>query len=145
MKKSTQLTCNRPSDSWQKGKKSELEKMAKGRGQGERAKEPLFLLLLSSLPRRRFQGKSFFMWGRGGGDEKRAPLKTPAWEVSYSLSLLRSSKLFHVCFPPFSISRHCPLSTIHCPLRLEKACSQWARELFPMPMQGIYRCPFRSI
>ena len=54
MKECTYLTCNRPSDSRENGKKSELEKMAKRRGQGERAKEPLFLLLLSpsySLPR----------------------------------------------------------------------------------------------
>ena len=54
MKECTYLTCNRPSDSWENGKKSELEKMATGRSQGERAKEPLFLLLLFSsysLPR----------------------------------------------------------------------------------------------
>ena len=41
---------NRPSDSWEKAKKSELEKMAKGRGYGERAKDPpeTLSLLLSS-------------------------------------------------------------------------------------------------
>ena len=32
MKECTYLTCNRPSDSWEKAKKSELEKKAKGRG-----------------------------------------------------------------------------------------------------------------
>ena len=58
MKEYTQLTCNRPSDSWEKAKKSE----------GERAKDP---------------------------------------------PTLRPLTLFHVCFPPFSISRHCPLSTVH--------------------------------
>ena len=31
MKECTSLTCNRPSDSWEKAKKSELEKMTKGR------------------------------------------------------------------------------------------------------------------
>ena len=31
MKECTSLTCNRPSDSWEKAKKSELEKMASGR------------------------------------------------------------------------------------------------------------------
>ena len=48
MKECTQLTCNRPSDSWENAKKSELEKMAKGRGQGERAKDPPTLSLLLS-------------------------------------------------------------------------------------------------
>ena len=48
MKECTQLTYNRPSDSWENGKESELEKLAKGRGQGQRATKPLFLLLLSS-------------------------------------------------------------------------------------------------
>ena len=57
---------------------------------------------------------------KGQGQEERA--KGPP----YSLPLT----LFHVCFPPFPISRHCPLSTIHCPLRLEQASSQWAREFF---------------
>ena len=65
MKECTSLTCNRPSDSWEKAKKSELEKMASGRDQRERAKDPSTLTL------------------------------------------------FHVCFPPFPISRHCPLSTVH--------------------------------
>ena len=31
MKECTKLTCNRPSESWEKAKKSKLEKMAKGR------------------------------------------------------------------------------------------------------------------
>ena len=48
MKECTYLTCNRPSNSWEKAKKSELEKMAKGRGQGERAKGPPTLSLLLS-------------------------------------------------------------------------------------------------
>ena len=48
MKECTYLTCNRPSDSWEKAKKSEVEKMAKGRGQGERAKDPRILSLLLS-------------------------------------------------------------------------------------------------
>ena len=75
MKECTYLTCNRPSDSWENGKKSELEKMAKRRRQGEREKLNLF-------------------------------------SFSHSLPLT----LFYVCFPPFSIPRHYPLSTIHCPL-----------------------------
>ena len=40
---------------------------------------------------------------KGQGQEERA--KGPP----YSLPLT----LFHVCFPPFPISRHCPLSTVH--------------------------------
>ena len=48
MKECTYLTCNRPSDSLEKAKKSELEKIAKGRGQGERAKDPPTLSLLLS-------------------------------------------------------------------------------------------------
>ena len=49
MKECTYLTCNRPSDSWENAKTSELEKMAKGRGWGKRAKDPpTFSLLLSS-------------------------------------------------------------------------------------------------
>ena len=44
MKECTYLTCNRPSDSWENGKKSELEKMAKG-GVWERGRK---VLLLSS-------------------------------------------------------------------------------------------------
>ena len=75
MKECTYLTCKRPSDSWENGKKSELEKMAKRRRQGEREKLNLF-------------------------------------SFSHSLPL----NLFYVCFPPFSIPRHYPLSTIHCPL-----------------------------
>ena len=54
MKECTYLTCNRRSDSWENGKKSELEKITKGRGQGEGAKEPLSRHLLSlsyCLPR----------------------------------------------------------------------------------------------
>ena len=54
MKECTYLTCNRRSDSWENGKKSELEKITKGRGQGEGAKEPLSRHLLSPsycLPR----------------------------------------------------------------------------------------------
>ena len=43
-----QLICNRPSDSWENAKKGELEKMAKGQGQGERAKGPPTLSLLLS-------------------------------------------------------------------------------------------------
>ena len=51
MKECTWLSCNRPSESWEKPKKSELEKMAKGRGWGERAKDPpnLSLLLTSTF------------------------------------------------------------------------------------------------
>ena len=48
MKECTYLTCNRPSNSWENQRKSELEKMAKGRGQGERAKGPPTLSLLLS-------------------------------------------------------------------------------------------------
>ena len=56
MKECTQLTCNRPSDSWKKlmKKKVSQKKVAKGRGQGKGAKEPLFPHLLSpsySFPR----------------------------------------------------------------------------------------------
>ena len=76
MKECTYLTCNRPSDSWENGKKSELEKMAKRRRYiRERGRKNLF-------------------------------------SFSHSLPLT----LFYVCFPPFSIPRHYPLSTIHCPL-----------------------------
>ena len=49
MKECTQLTSNRPSDSWEKAKKSELEKMATGRGQEERAKDPPTLRPLTLL------------------------------------------------------------------------------------------------
>ena len=83
MKECKQLTCNRPSDSWENAMKSELEKMAKGRGQeeGERTSfnPPTLSLLLSS-----------------------------------TFVFLRS---------PFR-------ATVHCPLRLEQASSQWAREFF---------------
>ena len=58
--------------------------------------------------------------------------------------------LFHVCFPPFPISRHCPLSTIHYPLSTvhyawNRLVHSGPESFFPMVMQGIYRCPFRSI
>ena len=71
MKECTYLTCNRPSDSWENAKKSELQKMAKGRV-GERGRKNIF-------------------------------------SSSHSLPLT----LFHFCFPPFSIWRRCPLSTVH--------------------------------
>ena len=61
--------------------------MAKGLGQGERAKGPPILSLL----------------------------------LSSTFVFLRS---------PFRATVHYPLSTIHCPLRLEQASSQWAREFF---------------
>ena len=89
MKECTKLTCNRPSESWEKAKKSKLEKMAKGRERRERGRKILL--------------------------------------ISPSYSLLR---LF--C----SIPHFVPLSTIHCPLRLEQASLRWAREFFPIPMQG---------
>ena len=66
MNECTQLTCNRPSDSWGKSK----EKLARKNGEGA---------------------------GLGREGER----------SSYSLPFT----LFHVCFPPFPISRHCPLST----------------------------------
>ena len=49
MKECTYLTCNRRSDSWENGKKSELEKITKGR-RGERTSfpPPTLSLLLSS-------------------------------------------------------------------------------------------------
>ena len=43
--------------------------------------------------------------GRGWGERGRKNL----FSSSYSLPLT----LFHFCFPPFSIWRHCPLSTVH--------------------------------
>ena len=43
--------------------------------------------------------------GRGWGERGRKNL----FSSSYSLPLT----FFHFCFPPFSIWRHCPLSTVH--------------------------------
>ena len=93
MKECTYLTCNRPSNSWEKAKKKWARKNGEGAGLGREGERS-----------------------------------------SYSLPLT----LFNVCFPPFPISRHCPLP-------LEQASSKWARQFFPVPMQVIYRCPFRSI
>ena len=75
--------------------------------------------------------------------EKRVPLKAPAWEVTYSLPLT----LFQALPRLFSSVLHfAPLSTIHTVhYALNRLVhSAWARQFFPMPMQGIYRCPFRS-
>ena len=48
MKECTYLTCNRPSDSWENAEKKGARKHGEGRGQGERAKDPLTLSLLLS-------------------------------------------------------------------------------------------------
>ena len=59
---------NRPSDSWENSKKSGLEKMAKGRGQGLRAKAPptLSLLLFSTFVflRSLFCATVHYAWNR---------------------------------------------------------------------------------
>ena len=59
---------------------------------------------------------------KGRGQEERA--KGPP-----TLSLLLSST-FVFLRSPFRATIHYPLSTVHCPLRLEQASSQWAREFF---------------
>ena len=49
MKECTLLTCNRPSDRWEKAKKSELEKWRKG-GVRERERKNLFYYFYFPLP-----------------------------------------------------------------------------------------------
>ena len=58
--------------------------------------------------------------GRGQGEGAKGPP---------TLSLLLSST-FVFLRSPFRATVYYPLSTIHCPLRLEQASSQWAREFF---------------
>ena len=89
MKECTLLTCNRPSDRWEKAKKRE-------RGQK--------ILLLSAL-------------------------------------LLSSPFVFFRS--PFRVTVHYPLSTIH--YAWNRLVDSGPDNFLLMPMQGIYRCPFRSI
>ena len=58
-------------------------------------------------------------------------------------STLRPLTLFPVCFLPFPISRHCPLSTIY--YGWNRLVDSGPNSFLLMPMQGIYRCPFRRI
>ena len=71
----------------------------------------------------------------GKGKEKGERAKDP--------STLRPLTLFPVCFLPFPTSRHCPLSTIH--YAWNRLVDSGPDSFLLMPMQGIYRCPFRSI
>ena len=72
-----------------------------------------------SLPRRRFQGSSYFFPPHRGREEIRAPLKTPAWEAKRSLTCSTFTR--SLSFPRWEVGRALPVSSNFCRCSLGSA------------------------
>ena len=78
-------------------------------------------------------------WRRGGFRDR---ARKNFFSSSFPLSLLLSSTFVFLRFL-FRATVHYPLSTVH--YAWNTLVHSGPESFFPMPMQGIYRCPFRSI